>query len=442
MQSILVSRPDTASSVLAPRRPASWMVLAALLLTAALLLHLLIRPDQAILLLGDKSLLASHWGRWLGLPIAVPGLIGLGLHALTRSPLARRWSPGLRLAPAVAIGAACLWLLCAQLIMTHSIELRLLIVLALGLTLAATVLSPRLPDADRARAVHLGLATAALGLLLPQLVNAHLASIPNPYYDTGPGPRRLVMPLDGQHPLAPHDVPMLGSPDAPVILLSFLDYTDPRARVTQRSLAEVRKRYGDNVAVMPVIYPIHPTCNPNVASQPDPERQNACSFARLALAVWRVSPDKFQDMHLYLCNLDEPSESRTIEQALTHARDLIGPDGLNRGLSDPWVIQQMFDYTQAKPQLGGTTEAGEKEDHLPVVMWRTADLSKPGHIVLGMVGQGEALYDWLERELNLVPADKTAAPDHPSDPARQAAKNQIIDLLIQTAPTHPTEDAQ
>ncbi len=403
-----------------------------LVLACACVLGYVLTLGPAAPVVGSRSLLSSHWGSWLGVSIVVPALAAFAFLLLVRLPVVREVVPAV--IPVIAAGCvavSCMWFAMVAAVILRSIEPWVVAVVVLGLVASVMYLSQRVTTRKTGAAAAAGISAALLGVIVPQLAATHWSDPVLNFYDTGTGRERLVLPLGGDKPLAPHEMPMLGSPDAPAILLSFFDYSDARSRVTQRALAEVRRRYGGQVAVMPVVYPIHPICNPRVEGEAAAERADACGFARLSLAVWRVDPAKFEEFHMYLCNPDEPAAARTIVQAIDKAAELLGQEGLNQGMSDAWVIERMYANIHAKPHMPGTLEDGELEDHLPVVMWRRPDLSVPGHTVLGMIGQGEAVYDWLERELDVTPG--VAAGERGDQPDDGSAANDtqrhILELL-------------
>ena len=73
---------------------------------------------------------------------------------------------------------------------------------------------------------------------------------PGDDYDRGTDKQRKLSALGGKIELRPHELPTIGSPDAPHIILSFFDYTCPHCRTTHWYLKQIPNRYGDKVAIV------------------------------------------------------------------------------------------------------------------------------------------------------------------------------------------------
>ncbi len=119
--------------------------------------------------------------------------------------------------------------------------------------------------------------------------------------------------------------PMLGSPDADVVLFELFDYTCPHCRQLHRYLKEARQRYGSQLAVAVLVTPMSPDCNRYVHEPPAPSGQATCDLARLSLAVWQAKPEAFESFHDWL--LDSP-EIPALDVARGRAAEILGPQRL------------------------------------------------------------------------------------------------------------------
>jgi hypothetical protein len=69
-----------------------------------------------------------------------------------------------------------------------------------------------------------------------------------------------------------------------------------------------------------------------------PANFGACEYARLALAVWRVSPTAFAEYDDWLFNPEGPP---ALDEARAKAEKLVGQGILDGALDDPWVKHQI-----------------------------------------------------------------------------------------------------
>lgn len=198
-------------------------------------------------------------------------------------------------------------------------------------------------------------------------------------YDTGPGPQRLVNPIGSQAFVSVHDAPILGSPDAPLILVYIFDYTDFSSRMGDLELRRLRQRYGGEVAILPIVSPQDLDCNPSAHRAADVPDVWPCILAKLSLAVWAVDPAKFEEFHEYLMTPDDLKQSRTPEQALARARQLVGEGPLQQALSDPRVQRQLRINLRA---AASDAQDDTRDSFEPVTMWGPHD-DKPGRFIAG-----------------------------------------------------------
>lgn len=203
--------------------------------------------------------------------------------------------------------------------------------------------------------------------------------------DTGPGPNRLVSVLDGSLQLAPHDVPSLGSADAPKLLILLFDYCCPHCRKTHGYLMNARERYGDQFAILALPTPLNSDCNKFV-EETERRFEHACELAQLALAVWRADPESFEEFDRFLF---EPEMPRTPDEARSKAESLVMAEPLRRALEDSWIDERIAQDVEAYQQ--------STADRIPVIL-------SPGFAsIVGRPESEEQLFEILENELKLRP---------------------------------------
>jgi len=77
--------------------------------------------------------------------------------------------------------------------------------------------------------------------------------------------------------------------------------------------------------------PLDADCNPGI-SQTAYVHLNACTYARLGLAVWRMKPEAYLSFDHFMFRDEYPPSS---EQASAYAAQLVGQDALTKALADP-----------------------------------------------------------------------------------------------------------
>lgn len=204
-----------------------------------------------------------------------------------------------------------------------------------------------------------------------------------------PGEGRLASLLEGRVTLNPAIHPILGSPAAQHILVDLFDYTCPHCRVLHGQLMEAKKRYGDQIAVVPIVAPLSKDCNPHVRTTPT-IHANACLYARYSLAVWKANPAKYAEYDKWLSESKNPPP---IEAAGQRAQELVGAEALGIALADPAVARELANGLGLYKFLG----AGS----IPKLLVRDS-------IITGKPSSPEKLFELLEKQLGVVPVDGSA----------------------------------
>jgi hypothetical protein len=384
----------------------------------------------------------TRFGWWLDLPVFavflalfVVAAAAVSVVWLAPAGRARTWARAAVVAVAAALGALGLWHLVVMASGSIIVGHWSFLMIALMLLFAWTALFVSWPQAASHR--H---AAVALGLLTALVVPAVQWAAPstdaierahNPY-DYMHRSARFILPADSTSALSVERMPLLGSPDAPYIVISFFDYASDASRATQRAVVALQRRFGSQVAVMPVLYPLDPDCNPKVTADmldPDP---HSCAYARLSLAVWLADGDAFSRFHESLIDQRRRDDMPTPDAARAYATELVGNETLARALADPRIDQLLAHAIAAKPPslssgLRSESEAGGIVDLEPVTMWRGKAADDPVMVGIGRM-EPDGLLRQFEQITGVVPV--SGAPGRTGDPAAGG----LTELLESIAP--------
>ncbi|MCC7205392.1 MAG: hypothetical protein IT441_09960 [Phycisphaeraceae bacterium] len=221
-------------------------------------------------------------------------------------------------------------------------------------------------------------------------------------FDTGVGPERWIRPHGGEVPLAVERMPLIGRPDAARIVVQFIDYTDLESRQVYELLTKMRRRYGDQLAILPVLFPIDPAVNPRISLAAAPDGRSG-ELARLALAVWLADPSQFAGFHEWLMSPDDPHRSPSLDEARARARQLVGNERLDAAMADPRLDQTLDVHVRAKPSnREKTAPDGRQVDLLTTLMWGGVN-GKPGHVIPGVFPSNDDFLSIFEESTGLKP---------------------------------------
>jgi hypothetical protein len=150
-------------------------------------------------------------------------------------------------------------------------------------------------------------------------------------------PRTLTL-YSNQFLIKFDDVPMLGSPDSPHIIVCLFDYTCSHCRALHHILVQTCQRLTNQLGVVCLPMSLSPQCNPFIPpmAHADPR---SCEYARLDLAVWRVKPDAQRQFDDWMFSDVKPPP---VKQAWAYAAQLVGADKLESALADPWIQEQLL----------------------------------------------------------------------------------------------------
>jgi uncharacterized membrane protein len=404
---------------------------------------------------GCDHVLASHWSRWLGLPVAVWAVACYGVlfaaswFVAARDELVRTIATRLVLLLAVLAGGAAFWFICLQFFAIGDICPYCMLTHVIGLTLAGIALTVVLTGQHRVHASRHQMsslrATMAPGGLTPRSTapiswssrhaagltiagsfallflliggqvlfpgksyvvervalsdtmhfdlsaengqshesaatkpEAHVAQrIPSEMPEdeggietagatldepTGndiatiaeaPAPairpegKREVSFLGGKLSFDIYEQALIGSPEAPYVIVEMMDYTCPHCRKLYRRMEEALPRFGDQIAVVIMPVPLDAQCNKYVP-RTGPDHRNACKYAQLTQAVFAIKPESFPTLHHYLLS---DLKAPTFDRALAHAYDMVLSERLREEMHDEETVARIKLYIEFYVQL-------------------------------------------------------------------------------------------
>ena len=192
-------------------------------------------------------------------------------------------------------------------------------------------------------------------------------------------PERRIIGVNGnKFRLNIRQWPLLGQPDAKYVFVKMFDYTCSHCRNTHRAIRGAFGRYGNDLAVVALPVPLERSCN-RYASSSGGTHRDSCEISRIAVAVWRIDPEKFYQLHNWLFEI-----SRTATSTKRKAQQLVGRERLVRELSSPVAGQ----YIGKHVELYNIDGRGA----VPKLMF-------PNSSMIGEVSSTQTLCNAIEREL-------------------------------------------
>lgn len=204
---------------------------------------------------------------------------------------------------------------------------------------------------------------------------------------------RLVKFLGGKLTLDVYKHPIIGSPDAPHIVIEMVSYDCSHCRKMHTTMQHALERYGDQVAILIMVQPLDKECN-KLVKDPAASHQGACTIARLGIGIAKLNPGAFADFHEFLMSGDKdkpPAMETVIPKAYVLAdrsqlRDYTKSDELARQL-DGYI--DLYDLIQKLNQ-------GKKNFGLPIQI--IGDF-----VISGSVEKEEDVFKAWEQHLGVKP---------------------------------------
>ncbi len=185
-------------------------------------------------------------------------------------------------------------------------------------------------------------------------------------------PERLVKFLGGKLTLDVYKHPLIGSPDAPHVMIEMVSYDCPHCRKMHDMIKKGAARYGDQLAVIIMPIPFEKGCNKLIVNDTG-SKPGACVTARLAIGIGEVRPPQFAKFHDWLMSGDE-EKPPIVEKSLPKAYEMAGRDRLRAYIRGEEVNKQIAQYVDLYSRL--RTAPGTAQRFWP----SGADTWRQGHV--------------------------------------------------------------
>jgi uncharacterized membrane protein/thiol-disulfide isomerase/thioredoxin len=339
---------------------------------------------------GCNAVLQSRWAYWLDVPVSVPAvLVYLALMGSTvllqrrPAPDDQRGSWAAIIVLSVIVVGSAFWFVSLQVFIIQSFCKYCLTAHVCGFAAALLCLmnipyatepdTPMWATGSGKRGVPqrailslvliglTGVAVLAGGQLLVQKERNVVKVVKNPSAATGVNPlaltnnlpaeivpaspnARLIAPrtlslYSNQFVIKFNEVPMMGSPDAPHVVVCLFDYTCSHCRALYPILQKMSEQFSNQLGIVYLPVSLSPQCNPFIPAYNSHANGDACEYARLGLAVWRAKPEAHRQFDDWMFDSIRPPP---VAQAQEYAAQLVGADKLKSALADPWVAQQIL----------------------------------------------------------------------------------------------------
>jgi len=169
------------------------------------------------------------------------------------------------------------------------------------------------------------------------------AEVPAPVVPKPPE-RRLLTFAGSRFTLDIKQWPLLGKTDAKYVFVEMFDYTCPHCRNTHHAISGAQKQYGNDLAIFALPVPLENACNPSVTGG---GHSGACEMAKIAIAVWRLDPPKFQAFHDWMFQ-----GQRTVSTARAFAETLVDKERLKAELNSNVPSQYISRHVSLYQRVG------------------------------------------------------------------------------------------
>lgn len=209
--------------------------------------------------------------------------------------------------------------------------------------------------------------------------------------------KRLVSFLGGNLTLDVYRHPLIGSPDAPHVVVEMVSYDCPHCRKTHPLMQKALERYGDQVALLIIPIPLDKDCN-SLITDPTILRPGSCGTVRQALAMARLNPTGFGRFHDFLMSGKDKKGNDappSMDKIITKAHTLANADKLREMSRGPEVQRQMEGYVKLFGKLREQDKSG-KSLGLPVQILNDT-------VISGSVEKPEDVFKAWEEHLGVKP---------------------------------------
>jgi uncharacterized membrane protein/protein-disulfide isomerase len=183
--------------------------------------------------------------------------------------------------------------------------------------------------------------------------------------------------------LALDEVPLMGSPNAPFVIVHLFDYSCQHCRRLHPILTRAIQELSNQVAIISLPVPLATNCN-RLVKRPIPDHVNACEYAYDGLALWRAKRAKLPEFEDWIF---APLRPPAPPEARAEAMRLAGTNDFADALKDPWIKEQLA----VNIRIYETNYARYRRSQLPQLMIGT-------NIVTGVLRSVDDLYQLISAQ--------------------------------------------
>jgi uncharacterized membrane protein len=202
---------------------------------------------------------------------------------------------------------------------------------------------------------------------------------------------RTVEFLNGTLKLDVYKHPLLGSPEAPHVMIEMVSYDCPHCREMHRIVERGLARYGGQVAVLVMPIPLEMRCN-RLITDPKASHPGACSTARMALGVAAIRPQSFKRFHDWL--MADKEKPPRADKIIAQAYGMVDRAQLRSLSNGPELNRQLREYIELYARLANRAGAKNKFG-LPVQILGS-------HIMSGKAERDSDVFDAWEKHLGVT----------------------------------------
>jgi uncharacterized membrane protein len=205
-----------------------------------------------------------------------------------------------------------------------------------------------------------------------------------------PPRERIVEFLNGSLRLDVHKHPLIGSPEAPHVMVEMISYDCSHCRQMHRLVKKGLARYGDQLAIVVIPIPLEMSCNRLVTTSAA-SHSGACTTARMVLGVSAIQPELFGKFHDWL--MADKEKPPLQSQVVTKAYNMVDSTQLSKHSRSPALKEQLAEYIDLYAKLQRQQQDGKFG--LPVQILGN-------HIMAGAAANESDVFDAWEKHLGVV----------------------------------------
>ncbi len=204
------------------------------------------------------------------------------------------------------------------------------------------------------------------------LAVCQVAFTPKDVFQAGESPVSNLPVLD------PHNVPLVGSPNSPVVVTLVFDYECPHCQKLHVMLEEVIRRYNGKLAFVLCPAPLNTHCNPYIPRDVDAFK-DSCNLTKIALAVWVANRAAFPDFDRWMFSPepDQPWHPRSPDEATAKAVEMVGQAKFDAARANPWIDK----YLQICVRIFGTAGAHAVPKLVFASHWANPEPNDPDDLI-------------------------------------------------------------